>query len=300
MKITETILTAPALPLGRLSLPVPPARANTARAEADSSQREKLLSALLGEVEAVAVLVMASASLANALSAPIGQRIPRSAFVTYLPTELVLYTTAAGDLIRAGISPDVLATQQMLNARLTLAKRLSTAFAGEVEGQPAVVQPEALADAWQRACGAAFAAVQALRQALIETTGGRIQPRIGRTAENLKAAQRGEFPCVLGDGSIVVPGWAERPRPRVRRQPLDIACVIQAESRTVMGQIYDLSTGGLGFTGAGELKRGSPITVELPNGRWLTGKVSWCSGDRAGMKFDSPLAYDDPLLPPLM
>lgn len=256
--------------------------------------REKLMSALLGEVESLSVLVITSASLANALAEPIGDRIPHSAFITYMPGDPILYTTAAAELIRANIAPEIMATQQMLHARLTLAKRLSTAYAAD----PGQVQRDAFADAWQRTCGAAIAAAQALRQALVETTAGRIQPRAGRISDQLKAAQRGEHPSVLSDGSIIIPGWSERRR--MKRQVLELDCLIQIDGRTANGRIYDLSTGGLGFSGLTDLKRGEPVTIELPNGRWLTGKVSWCSGDRAGMKFDVSLAHDDPLLPPII
>lgn len=280
----------------RLSLP---AAARALRADVKPAVCEKLLSALLCEVEAISVLVLASTSLANALAQPAGEHVPRSAFVTYLPPDYILYTATAGDLVRAGAGPEVLTTQQMLNSRLMLAKHLSVAYAAESANTTSGgVQRDTFADAWQRTCGAAIAAAQALRQAIIEASAGRVQPRTGRICEQLKAAQRGEHPCVLSDGSVIVPGWAERRR--VKRNQLDIAAIIQVNNSTLMCQIYDLSTGGLGFSGINDLKRGDPATVELPNGRWLTGKVSWCSGTRAGMKFDTALAHDDPLLPPML
>lgn len=100
--------------------------------------------------------------------------------------------------MRLDADASILMTMQMFHARLALAKRMSLAFAAECvpAGVSRIGAKDTLADAWQRTCSAAFTAAQAIRQALSEVGDGSIRPRTMRVGDLLRAAQRGECPCV--------------------------------------------------------------------------------------------------------
>ena len=258
---------------------------------------QQLLLALLSEIEVTSVFVAVSASLANAQSDDgLAEKLSRESLISYLPPESAVFAASALDVMRLDADASILMTMQMFHARLALAKRMSLAFAAECvpAGVSRIGAKDTLADAWQRTCSAAFTAAQAIRQALSEVGDGSIRPRTMRVGDLLRAAQRGECPCVESDGSVVIPGWAERRRSR--RQRIEIECMVVHEDTASPARLHDLSCGGLGLTGPLVAPRGSPVTVELSCGRKLPGVVAWTSGDRWGVRLDAPLSPDDPLL----
>lgn len=253
--------------------------------------------ALLSELEAISVFVAVSTSVANAAQQPLVLKVCRDALISYLPPDSLLASTAMPELLRSGAETEAIALMQSFQMRLALAKRMSVAFVAESSATTAgrTVLVDTLADAWQRTCASALHAIMSLRRSLPESTRMRLNTGPGRVVELLKAAQRGEHPCLEPDGVVVIPGWAERRR--AKRARLDMSCAVRVGNRIMPATIHDISLGGMGIEGVTDVDRGAILEAELPTGRRLSGTIAWTSETRVGIKFNTPLSPGDPLLP---
>ncbi len=268
--------------------------AHAATSQQIASAQARLLSALLGEVEAMSVFVAVSASIANALQSRCITGVDIRALDAYLPPDPLIYNAAALDLIDSDQDGNIVAAAQLLYARIALARRQSLAAIRDNGSGLSDAQRDTMADAWQRACGAALALGTALRASLAHCPSEANRVRPHRVVDLLRWAQRGEHPCVQQDGSIVIPGWAERRR--VCRQSIAIPARLERTGQPVEVRVRDISLGGLGMTGISGAVRGEPAAIVFPCGRRLTGTVAWTAADRAGLKLDEPLSVNDPLL----
>lgn len=273
--------------------PVSPSATQPGRGAAAGHANARMLMALLGEVESLSIFIAVCSSIANVLQTqPPVCPVAIDVLDSYLPPEPVIYHAMTLELIEADADGDIMAAQQLLHARLALAQRLSKA-AIRTGGASDLIR-DTLADAWQRACGAALGAALALRGPIFDAMPEMHRTRSLRVGDLLRAAQRGEHPCVHPDGGIVIPGWAERRR--VRRQSIDLAAQLERPGRVDEVRVVDISQGGLGFSGISDAVRGEQAVIVLAGGRRLAGTVAWTSGDRAGLKLGEPIPLQDPLL----
>ena len=256
----------------------------------------RLLMALHAEAETAATLVAVSASVANALAREDAPKPSPRSLTTFAPPDLALFSASAAQLMDAGFGSQLLPALQDLAARIALARQMSKAFVAEagIKAKVPSVDPEALSDAWRKACGSAQTALKALKRELSQQ-GAPIPARQAvALLDLLEVAGRGLNPCVEADGCVIVPGWAERRQHK--RQKVDL----QAEASIGLSlepvQIFDVSTGGMGLTGLKNPRRGDALTVKLASGRRLRGSVAWVAGSKAGMRFEQPIPPGDTLL----
>lgn len=288
-----TTIAATSNPKTTLSLPHSPPLQNGRLAHTQVNSR--ILMALLGEVESMSVFIAVSASIANALQCqPPGCAISTEALDSYLPPDPLIYNSVTLELIELDRDGDVIAAQQLLHTRLALAQRLSKAYVRAGANGSSEFLRDTLADAWQRTCGAALGAAMSLRGPLMDSMPELSRARSMRVSDLLRAAQRGEHPCVHADGGIVVPGWAERRR--IRRQSIDVVARLERPGRADDVRVVDISQGGLGFSGLSDTVRGEAAVIAFECGRRLAGTIAWTSGDRAGLKLAEPIPATDVLL----
>ena len=118
-------------------------------------------------------------------------------------------------------------------------------------------------------------------------------PRLLEIEGLVKTARYGGTPCVRSDGHVLIPGWLDRRRDR--RVPVGISVMIECTRGRVRSVLNDLSITGLGLTSCPSVAIGSELSVEMPNGRILTGLVAWSTGSNVGISFREPLAEADPV-----
>lgn len=109
----------------------------------------------------------------------------------------------------------------------------------------------------------------------------------------VKSARYGGTPCVRTDGIVLIPGWLNRRFDR--RVPVGISVRLDCGRGYQRVTLNDISISGVGLSSCPSLKTGTPVIVELPNSRVLTGRSAWCHGNNVGVQFTLPLAEADPL-----
>ncbi len=273
-------------------------RFRTSRPHLPTAERRPLRVAisLKGELLNAAVLIAAAASLVNAIERG-GERQPAArALSVFVPGPSASVAGAIERLLAEDIDIAICQHLQTYTARLSLAQRMSAAFAEEPTTSTtgnAHVDAEILADAWRRTCAAARAAIKALDaiDALMGSTPTHAETRV---LDLLTRAEAGGTPCLDPEGRITIPGWAERRREP--RQEMRQSATATFGAATVPVVIRDASNSGLGIELPREAQGGERLTLKLPGGREITGEIAWADGQRAGLKLDRILAANDPLL----
>ena len=72
--------------------------------------------------------------------------------------------------------------------------------------------------------------------------------------------------------------------------------ILHCHDRAQTVVMRDISAGGVKIQNAFGLVPGDPIKLELLTRRTLEGEIVWSLPPYCGVKFDTPLATDDPLL----
>lgn len=171
--------------------------------------------------------------------------------------------------------------------------------AGEVLSATAIIE---LAEAWQRAAQELDHALNLMdKSGLLQPHGDKITtlPIQGpdRISQLLAVAISGE---TLASGGMQVsekgemPNWAERRR--WERQESNISCIVTVLCERRAAIVRNVSLGGALVDNMPTLARMTPVTIEIPNGRVLTAKVMWSRDNSIGVKFDTQLQYNDPLV----
>jgi hypothetical protein len=268
---------------------------DSAAAEHPVPDTVRLLLALNAEAEAAATLIAVSASIANALARNDAPRPCPRALTTFAPPEPGVFAASAAHLMSQEYAPELLPALQELFSRMALARQMSRAFAAEagINSRAPSVDPEALADAWRKACRSAETALRTLKRELNQHGAPQRAATVG-LLDLLDVAGRGLHPCVEPDGCVIVPGWAERRQHRRHRTDLEVEVMIGLAVETA--RVFDVSAGGMGLTGLKTPRRGDAITVKLDTGRRLRGTIAWVAGNKAGMRLQQPLAPGDALL----
>src|SRR5262245_10920619 len=83
---------------------------------------------------------------------------------------------------------------------------------------------------------------------------------------------------------------------RSDRQSVHKHAILHAHDRTQSVLIRDISAGGMKIQNAFGLMPGDEVRVELLTRRGFAGKIAWSLPPFCGIKFDTVLDSDDPLL----
>lgn len=262
---------------------------------------QKLLEALRVEAGFAATFIATSASIANALDGSLRNKPSAQALLTYLPSEMPILATAMPRMINGELLPELAQSAQALEARLSLARRMSIAYAAETKGgqTSTTVNLTALQDALAHTCTSAMRFLEALDD--------QTHPSCERSARKLPlldllaSAANGQSPCVEQDGCVSVPGWAERRRHH--RQDIDIEVEVEliTSQATFTARAFDVSRSGFGLmqmssVALASLKRGDLVRLKLPDCRILDGRIAWTTESKSGIELSLNLHPDDPIL----
>ncbi len=110
----------------------------------------------------------------------------------------------------------------------------------------------------------------------------------------LSSASGGLRPCLNASGKLYVPPLPQRRR-FPRRAMLE-ACTVFCNGIEREAFVRDVSAGGLGLDRVQGLKRGDVVSVSFNTGRHLTGRITWATGQGAGVTLHQPLNSSDPLI----
>ena len=257
-----------------------------------------LFEALVCETHHAAAM---TAIVASTIHAAVAERLPleRAAADRFLPPEsAVLLSLSRRSLLE--VEP-LTETQDVVDgfflALRVLRRHLGTYFfdAGELgQHRALVIHGQRLSMAASASCHEAFRAVRALES----ETPGRLPELYSDHASELcrllLSSERGEMPCIDASGQPYLPALPQRRRSM--RRSLGQMCRILHRKAILSGFAKDISESGIGLLRVPFLVTDDVVTVELANGRRFRGAVIWCRGEAAGLKFDAPLAANDPML----
>ena len=260
-----------------------------------SASAERLLLAVSSEIASMAGSIAASASVVNALASGRHPCVRQATLSPNLPMEPAVYQAVLPKLAVAELAPELFAEIQHFHVRLGYSRKSALAFC-EGSNEPPMkggVHLDVLAAAWRDLCASTLEILDLLaRNTALDGLSGWAVAALPRCQEMLASAARGGCPCIMTDGSVEVPGIAER-RQHVRHLVSWSAGMLRGGDM-LTSRIEDVSIGGLGVTSRAEVAIDEPVIIDLM-GRMLSGHVSWTAPQRFGVRLAVPLSETDPL-----
>ncbi len=258
-----------------------------------NQQQEVLLRSIINEFYCSAKLMVVFTSIVNARLQGVGlQNISRPS--SFMPTEPLIFHAVASGLTPSFGHPELIGVLQDYYARLAFARAFSVLPPAGEPGPQNVHHLELLqiADVWRRVCDLANLVAHQLYD--VETTRGTQTHPLVSIHELIRAAQRGQAPCVRNDGLVAIPGWLDQRREE--RKSLGWKVWLTAEGRRERATLQDISLSGMGLADCPTLAIGAQISVQLPDSRCFTGVVTWSQANRLGARFLMPISANDPVL----
>lgn len=256
-----------------------------------------LIEALVCEVHGAALNTAIIASAANALGKGTAFHT-FSALEPFLPSQSSVFKGLCAQLPGSGWSrSDISFTCQFMDELPIARSALDDYFADVLElghGRAAVLHQRPYAAAWRDLAHQASLAVDELQELTNDLLPSAYTGNARALLHLLAEAQRGGTPCLDSYGRISPPAM-----PQQRRSPRRLLCqecVLRFRDHEVNAFAKDVSAGGFGLERTPQLNRGEHVVVELASGRVFHGAVAWSSGNSAGLRFTTPLAFQDPLL----
>ena len=256
-------------------------------------QQGVLLSSILSEFYCSAKLAATFASIVSAKTngrplVIIGQR---NAFIPDLP---LLFPAAAAGLAPVVACSTLLNTLQDYYSFLSFARSLSDTPALDLPDQASThAELHQLQNVWLKVCALANLVVHHVYDVeRLEDPARKVM--LMSIQQLIVAAKNGNSPCVRSNGTVFIPGWLEERREV--RHPRGWRVWIVYDGRREAATLQDISTGGMGLAFCDPQPVGSQISVAFPDGRCLTGIVTWAKDQRIGARFLQPLLKSDPLI----
>lgn len=259
------------------------------RAGQERLERERFLGALLHEVETTGTFIAAAASVVNfAARYPHRARPALLELPTWLPASPQMLKAGPKRLIRLGVPLAAINRSNDLPIHLGIACDVTRRHCASVAQNHPVSPTEVddLVPLW----GAVAESAVALLQDLAPCVDAHAAPARPVSAERLLvSAALGASPCVSPAGAIEIPGWIERRRDRRHRLRLDGSLLV--DGRWWRIQTVDLSQQGAGLAGLPEFPVGTRSRLVLDGLAEASGTIVWRTGDRGGLRFDTPLDW---------
>ncbi len=266
-----------------------------AHAADGSAGSERLLLAVASEIASMAGSIAASASVVNGLSSGRHPSVRQATLSPNLPMDAVVYQAVLPKLAVADLPPELFAQIQHFHVRLGHARKSALAFC-EGSNEPPLkggVHLDVLAAAWRDLSASTLEILALLaRSTPLEGPSRWAVAALPRCQEKLASAASGGWPCIMTDGSVEVPGIAER-RQHVR-YPVSWSAGMLRGGDMLTIRIEDVSLGGLGVSSRANVSIDEPVIIDLM-GRMLSGHVSWSATHRFGVRLAVPLSEADPL-----
>ena len=257
----------------------------------------RIVKLLLAEVTVLGRHISAVTSIVNAMEADGATRHLHDALLTYRPADPIVSTALAAKLLDTNVAINVLERLQEFHARLTLALGMTVAFCRNPSNirHNGGVHLEVLAGVWRDLSSHTSCLLASLRVAAGQCETPDASQDCSDIAVILSTCANGRSPCLTRDGSVEVPGMAERRKEArwsvawcitVLLGPSDAEATVLNISRSGISLRMDEATAVIGET----------ICTKLPGGRRLVGTVAWCSGALYGFRLSVPLLDGDPII----
>lgn len=262
----------------------------------ETRRQNKLALAALQEVRTTSLLICAITSIVNKLSRVGEQSITHDALLAHLPEPPTYMNEIADQMLDADFNSELYAAFREFRLRLEIARTLSLQFCrypAEV-CMKGGVHIDVLSGTWCLLCKAGAALLRRVHAGYQLDLGPEGSMHFFRTIDLLRSCANGHSPCVKSDGSVEVPGFIERRKEE--RLMVDWSAIAIVAKTAMPAQIVDLSAGGAKFVSLVVLQPSQRTSLRLPSGRTLDGVIAWTNASVNGMRFDRPLASDDPLL----
>ena len=273
-----------------------PPRIDLSDARVGLNHQCRLLVLLLNEIQNLAPPIVAASSVVNSLMQGSSGTLSEQSLLAFLPPEPASSRSLADQLVQSGVSTALLAHVQEFHARLGTARAMSISFCkfpADVRHKGGV-HVEVLSGVWAAVCKCTATLIDALLAAI---EGNAQSPSIthpARAIALLSICAKGGSPCVLDDGSVEIPGWAER---RIHaRWPVDWPAVLHLGPSDAPAQLINISLTGLCLTTREPLRPFETVTVDIGPGRLIASQVIWSKGTTYGMRFANALDPTDPIV----
>jgi hypothetical protein len=216
--------------------------------------------------------------------------------VAHLPISTGGSVALVGQLVCSDVPTDILVDLQDVQSRLHTANALTLSFCRFPAEQryKGGVHIEVLVGAWRDLCEATVAVIGALPS--LSSNGGQLlsTKHINNTRNLLSSCANGGSPCVTEDGSLEIPGIAERRRDPRWLVEWPIALLLGPTNEPAL--LINISAGGCCIITTEQLRNGEILRFLTDSGRELCGKVAWSQARYHGIKFSQSLDIADPLL----
>ena len=252
---------------------------------------------LLAEVTVLGRHISAVTSIVNAMEADGVTRHLHDALLTYRPADPIVSTALAAKLLDTNVAIDVLERLQEFHARLTLALGMTVAFCRNPRDirHKGGVHIEVLAGAWRDLSSHTSSLLGSLRVCAGQCETPDASRDRSDIAVILSTCAKGGSPCLTRDGSIEVPGMAERRKET--RWPVDWCAMVLLGPSDVEATVLNISLSGICLRlDEGEVTIGQTICMALAGGRRLVGTVVWCRRELYGFRLSVPLLDGDPIV----
>lgn len=266
-------------------------------AQPDTKQASALFEAIVCDTHMAGLLTATLASAVNGFKNSNGSRLPAD-LEMYVPQTSNVTLGLPRWASEAALGQQLIDSVVTFYADLEPARRQLNRYfqdANSIGPERAVALHRfALAGAWRGACHSAIAAIRLISEEAEDLLPEFYVLNGGVLTRLLEAAARGETPCIDKTGQPFLPALPQR-RHSSRRSVAQSA-LITAGGSTFRGFVRDVSNGGFGLEQMPIVAPGAQIHIELSTGRRFAGFVAWYSRGRAGIRFEKPLAPNDPML----
>ena len=245
-----------------------------ARKLAENGFASSVLHGVASEIATLAGPIATVSSLFNAAELSSSSDLPH--VLALLPPEPVVYPAVISGL--ASTHPDLIGQIQHFHVRLAFARKTTIAGLMASSGPSTTtfgIQPDVLADIWRELCQAAIDILDSAsdRSVAFEPQ----STRLPRLRDVLSRAATGQTPCIMADGSLEIPGIAER-----RLQPryaVSWQAWLQADGDWQPITLFDIARGGIGAEGNLQLVPGQSVSLAVGD-QQLKGKIAWACDQR--------------------
>ena len=257
----------------------------------------RIATLLLIEVTVLGRHISAVTSIVNAMEADGATRHLHDALLTYRPADPLVSTALAAKLLETNVAFDVLERLHEFHARLTLSLGMTVAFCRNPSDihHNGGVHLEVLAGVWRDLSSHTSCLLASLRVAAGQCETPDASQDCSEIAVILSTCAKGGSPCLTRDGSIEVPGMAERRKET--RWPVAWCAMVLLGPSDVEATVLNISRSGICLRmDEGDVAIGETLCMALAGGRRLVGTVIWCRGELYGFRLSVPLLDGDPII----
>ena len=259
-------------------------------------QEQRIVTLLAHDTLSIGLRIAAVTSVINRLERDPADFSWQDILVAHLPISTSGSVALAGQLVCSDVNTDILVELQDVQSRLHTANALTLSFCRFPAEQryKGGVHIEVLVGTWRDLCEATVAVISGLQSSPSFDRQSFSSKHATTARDLLSSCANGGSPCVMEDGSLEIPGIAERRRHQ--RWLVEWPISILLGPTTEEALLVNISAGGFCIITTEPLRIGEVLRFLTHSGRELGGQVAWSKARYHGIKFSQPLDSADPLL----